>query len=124
MADLEDVARIALALPATTQSGSSFEVGGKGFAWSYREKVAEKQPRIERPDVLAVRVATLEDKDILLAANPETFFTTPHYNGYPAILVRLPVIETDELAELLTEAWRTRAPRNMLAEFDARRKDG
>jgi hypothetical protein len=120
MADLEDVARIANALPATTQSGSSWAVEGKGFAWSYREKVAEKQPRVERPDVLAVRVANRDEKEVLLAAEPEKFFTTPHYNGFPAVLVRLPAVDGDELADLLTGAWRSCAPRKMRAEFDAK----
>lgn len=122
MADLEDVSRIALALPSTTQTGSSWAVGDKGFAWTYMERVVEKQPRVERTDVLAVRVANQEEKEMLLASDPEKFFTTPHYNGYPAILVRLPNIDNDELAELLTDAWRSRAPRRMLAEFDAKAK--
>jgi hypothetical protein len=84
--------------------GTGFYVKDKSFAWTYQEKVAGMRGRVERPDVLAVRVASLEEKETLLAADREKFFTDEHYNGYPAVLVRLAVIETDELAELLGEA--------------------
>jgi hypothetical protein len=60
--------------------------------------------------VLAVRVASLAEKEEPLAADPEKFFTEPHYNGFPAVLVRLPAIDAGELAELITDAWRCRAP--------------
>jgi hypothetical protein len=67
--------------------------------------------------VLAVRVASLAEKEELLAADPEKFFTEPHYNGFPAVLVRLPAIDADELAELITDAWRCQAPRALAAEL-------
>jgi len=119
MADVDDVRRIALSFPATTQSGSGFGVNEKGFAWFYQEKVEGQRGRVERRDVLAVRVPNLWEKDALIASDAEKFFTTAHYNGYPAILVRLPAIGTDELTELLTEAWRSRAPRPLVRAFDA-----
>ena len=119
MADADDVRRIALLLPATIQNGSAFEVGKKGFAWFYQEKVEGVRGRVERRDVLAVRVANLEEKEALLAADPEKFFTTAHYNNYPAILVRLPAVGSEELIELLSDAWRTRAPRKLVAPIDA-----
>lgn len=122
MTDLEDVSRIALALPETSQNGSSWSVGEKGFAWSYRERVAPKQPKVERPDILAVRVANLEEKDLRIASEPEKFFTEPHYNGFPAVLARLPMLDPDELTELLTEAWRVCAPRKLVKAFDAKEK--
>ena len=62
------------------------------------------------PEVLAVRVADAGEKEELLAAEPDVFFTEPHYNGFPAVLVRLAAIEVDELAELLTDAWGARPP--------------
>ena len=68
------------------------------------------------PEVLAVRVADLAEKEELLAADPDKFFTEPHYNGFPAVLVRLPAIDAGELAELITDAWRCQAPR-ALAEL-------
>jgi Uncharacterized protein conserved in bacteria len=83
MADAEDVQRIALSLPETTEGDSSFEVGEKGFAWFYREKVEGEKGRVVRPDVLAVRVSGADEKEALLAADPAKFFTTPHYNGPP-----------------------------------------
>jgi len=119
----EDVRRIALSLPKAVQdpTGFSFSVQGKGFAWSYMERVAPKKLRIRRSDVLAVWVADEGDKQVLLAANPDTFFTTAHYDGYPAVLIRLVLITGDELEELLIEAWRSRAPRALVAAFDAQR---
>ena len=67
-----------------------------------------------------MRVSGEEEKAVLIAADPEKFFTEPHYNGYPAVLVRLDAIDEDELAELLTDAWRCAAPRKLLAELDAK----
>ena len=69
------------------------------------------------PEVLAVRVASLAAKEELLAADPGKFFTEPHYNGFPAVLVRLPAIDVGELAELITDAWRCQAPRTLAAEL-------
>ncbi len=119
MADEEDVRRIALSLPETTQEGLSFDVRGKSFAWTYLERVEPKRPRVPRPDVLAIRVSGEGEKRTLLESDPATYFTTDHYNGYPAVLVRLPQIGVDELTELLTDAWRTRAPRALVKQFDA-----
>ena len=119
MADENDVCRIATALPSAIQEGSGFGVHGKGFAWFYQEKIEGRKGRVERRDVLAVWVGR-EEKEILLATEPEKFFDTDHYRGYPAVLVRLPAIETDELTELLTDAWRLKAPRKLVEEFDAR----
>ena len=64
-----------------------------------------------------MRVASLAEKEELLAADPEKFFTEPHYNGFPAVLVRLPAIDAGELAELITDAWRCQAPRALAAEL-------
>ena len=64
-----------------------------------------------------MRVASLAEKEELLAADPEKFFTEPHYNGFPAVLVRLPAIDAGELGELITDAWRSQAPRALAAEF-------
>lgn len=117
MADEHDARRIGLSLPGTGENG--FDVGGKGYAWVYQQKVAGVRGRVERRDVLAVRVATLDEKDALLAADPDKFFTDAHYAGFPAVLVRLAAIDSSELTELLTDAWRTRAPKKLLREFDA-----
>lgn len=123
MADEDDVRRIALSLPEVTEDEDmlGFAVRGKGFAWSWKERVAPKKPRVERRDVLAVRVADAGAKEALLAADPDTFFTEAHYNGFPAVLVRLAALDRDELAELLDEAWRCRAPKALVSARDAGR---
>jgi hypothetical protein len=64
----------------------------KGFGWVWMERVAPKKPRVPQPSVIALRVASLDDKDFLLALDPARFFTEPHYNGFPAVLVRLPAV--------------------------------
>lgn len=130
MADQSDVRRIALALPETSEAEGRFAFSvrnrnkQKGFVWVWNERVTPKRPRVPRPDVVAVRVADLDMKDLLLAADEETFFTEPHYNGFPAVLVRLPAIGVDELQALLTEAWRCQAPRALVDAFDQRHHAG
>jgi hypothetical protein len=118
----DDVRRIALSLPHASQEGSKISYlvdGGKAFAWTWKKRIHEKRARVEQLDVFAVRVSGEEEKAVLIAADPEKFFTEPHYNGYPAVLVRLEAIDEDELTELLTDAWRLSAPRRLLAELDA-----
>jgi hypothetical protein len=125
MANQDDVRRIALSLPGTTEGdkGFAFVVDHKGklkgFAWVWVERIHPKKPRVPRPDVLAVRVADQADKAALLAADPAKFFTEPHYNGFPAVLVRLPEISIPELRQVLTEGWRCMAPKALVAAYDA-----
>jgi hypothetical protein len=119
VADFDDARRIVVSLPTATQHGAQFRVNGKLFAWSYQERVPGHRSRVPRPDILAVRVADEGEKRALIAEDPGKFFTTDHYNGYPAVLVRLPVIDSQELTELLTDAWRTRAPRRLVTDFEA-----
>jgi hypothetical protein len=122
MATLDDVRRITLSLPGTTaEDGFAVLNKGKykGFAWLWNERIDPKKPRVPNPEVLAVRTANLDEKEYLLAADPDIFFTEPHYNGFPAVLVRLANIEADELEELLIDAWRTRAPASLVREYDA-----
>ena len=71
------------------------------------------------PDALVVRVIDLADREALLRSDPRTFFSTPHYDGYPYVLVRLEAVGTEVLAELLEDAWRIRAPKRLVAEYDA-----
>jgi hypothetical protein len=117
MADSALAKALALALPETTDDSEGerlvFCVAGKGFAWSYFQRVEPKKPRRLRPDVLAVRCA-VERKEMLIEAAPETFFDDDHYRGFPAVLVRLAVIAEAELAALLAEAWRLKAPKRLL----------
>jgi hypothetical protein len=74
--------------------------------------------RLKEEGVIVVLV-DLDEKETLLRAEPEVFFTTPHYDGYPAMLVRLDAIPDDELAEILTESWRRVAPKRLVKELDA-----
>ncbi len=101
------VRALALALPdaedACEPASLAFTVAGKGFAWSWKERVEPKKPRVPRLDVLAVR-CPLDRKEMLLEAAPDRFFTEPHYNGYPAILVRLDAVDDEELAGMLKAA--------------------
>jgi len=124
MATQDDVRRIAQSLPQTSEDADHFGFGvlsnGKqrGLAWAWNERIEPKKPRVPNPEVLAIRVANLAAKEELIAADPDKFFTEPHYNGFPAVLVRLPAIDTGELAELITDAWRCLAPRNLVADLD------
>jgi hypothetical protein len=121
VAEQADVTRIALALPGVTcDDGLHFSVGGKGFAWPWMERVDPKKPRVARPDILAVRVANEGEKLALIKSDPEKFFTEAHYNGFPAVLVRIAAVGVDEIAELIADAWRTKAPKALVKEYDAR----
>jgi hypothetical protein len=119
VADQSDVRRIALALPQVREAEGRFaftvENKGKqkGFAWVWLERLDPKKARVPNPKVLAVRVRDQAEKTVLLAADPEIFFTEPHYNGFPAVLVRLPKVTQPQLHKLLEEAWRCQAPRSL-----------
>ena len=125
MADQGDVRRVALSLPGVVEGEDRFGFSVlnkgkyKGFAWSWAERVDPKKARVINDEVLAIRVAGEADKQSLISAEPEKFFTEPHYNGFPAVLVRLAVIPADELEELLIDAWRIQAPRDAVKAFDA-----
>jgi hypothetical protein len=124
MATWDDVRRIALALPETTE-GVSWEhahwrVKDKGFVWerplrrSDLEALGDAAP--EGP-ILGARVEHLVAKEALLANDPDVFFTTPHFDGYPAVLVRLDEISLDDLEEVIVEAWLCRAPKRLAQAY-------
>jgi hypothetical protein len=125
MSTRADVRRIALALPEATEAedGFGFSVLNgqkrKSFAWAWRERIEPGKPRVENKSVIAVRVPR-QDKEILISSDPEKFFTEPHYNGFPAVLVRLEAVGTKELRELLTDAWRCVAPRKLVEDLESR----
>jgi hypothetical protein len=122
MATRSDVRRIALSLPETREGEGHFAFSvrngkkDKGFAWVWMERIDPRKPRVANPDVLAVRVANFDAKEILLMADPRKFFNEPHYEGFPAVLVRLKEIGRAELRELLTQAWAAQAPKSLLAK--------
>jgi len=124
VADQDDVRRIALSLPQTVEAEDRFAFSvvhngkQKGILWVWQERVEPKKPRVPRPDVVAIRVANGAEKEALLASSPEKYFTEPHYNGFPAVLVRLAAVDPEELAELITDAWLCQAPRALVRTFD------
>jgi len=130
MATQEDIRRAALALPQTVEADDRFAFSvlnkgkAKGFAWVWMERVDPKKARIPNPEVIAIRVADDAEKQALLAEDGDKFFTEPHYNGYPAILVRVAAIEPDEIEELVIDAWRCMAPKALVAAYDEEARMG
>jgi hypothetical protein len=122
MADQDDVRRIALSLPGAREGRDRFAFSvenkgkQKGFAWVWVERVDPKKARVPRADVLAVRVRDQAEKAALLAGDPERFFTEPHYNGFPAVLVRLPLVTHAQLRKLIADAWRCQAPPQLVKD--------
>jgi hypothetical protein len=124
MATWDDVRRIALALPETTEgadtNGYKWEVRRTYFAWERPlrkrdlDELGEAAP--EGP-ILGVRVADLTDKRGLIGSNPEVFFTVEHFANYPAVLVLLDKVELDQLDEVITDSWLCRAPKRLAAQF-------
>jgi hypothetical protein len=120
MADDADVRRLALALPHVEEidcAGFDFRVGGRGFVWSYPEYLPG-QPRRIRTDVAVLYVGDEGEKQALLLGEPDIFFTAPEYRDWPLVLVRLAEVSPGRLAELVTDAWRMRAPAALAAQFD------
>ncbi|MGY1733351.1 MmcQ/YjbR family DNA-binding protein [Geodermatophilus sp. SYSU D01045] len=128
MATWADVRRLALALPGTTEGTSygrpSWEVGGRAFVWERplrRADVEHLGDAAPEGPVLGAAVADEGVKHALVADDPAVYLTTPHFDGYAAVLVRLDAIDVAELGELVTEAWLARAPARLAREFPAGR---
>lgn len=129
MATWDDVRRFAMAMPETVERRHFDDV-----AWRVRDKLFVWERPLHRPDlealgdaaptgpIVAARVPGLDAKEALLAEDPGVYFTTPHFNGYPAILVRLPEIGVAELEELITEAWLCRAPKRLATAWETERQ--
>ncbi len=112
MADEHDVRRLALALPRTAEAdsdGFDFQVDGKGFIWSYPERLPG-QRRVLRTDIAVLYVGDEAEKQALLLGEPDLFFTTPGYDGWPLVMLRLAEVDAARLEELITDAWRMRSP--------------
>ncbi|HLW92019.1 MAG TPA: MmcQ/YjbR family DNA-binding protein [Roseiarcus sp.] len=125
MVNIQTVRRIAASLPETEDLSTTlalrFEVRGKGYAWSWHERVEPKRPRRPRLDVLAVRCPP-EEKEAILFSDPKKFFTEDHYRGFPAVLARLDNISAKEMRALLTAAWRCQAPRALVKATMAKQR--
>jgi hypothetical protein len=121
MASWTDVARLMKALPGVALSGPrEWRIKDKLVAWERPLRPADRAALgADAPTgpILAV-YAPLEIKEVLLAARPEVYFTTPHFDGWPAILIRLPAIGVKELRERLRRAWLERAPKKLVAEVE------
>jgi hypothetical protein len=128
MATQADVRRTALSFPGAKEAHGhfAFEVLNKGklkgFVWVWMERLVPKKPRVPNPGVIAVRVASLTDKDLILAAEPTKYFTEPHYAGFPAVLVRLDAVTVADLKPLIADAWRCMAPRDLVEAPKTKRK--
>lgn len=130
VATWEDVRRLVAALPETDEHASyggapAWRVRGKNFVWERLMSAADRgAPGAEALDgdepVLGAQVADEGVKDALVGDEPEVFFTIPHFDGHPVVLVRLGRARLDVLAEIVQDAWRTRAPRRLLVDDDAR----
>jgi len=121
MADSDDIRRIALVLPHVAEiesNGFDFRVADKGFVWSYPERRPGK-PRVIRTDVAVLFVGDEAEKQALLLGEPEVFFTTPGYDGWPLVMLWLARVDVARLEELVTDAWRMRAPDVILDDYDA-----
>jgi hypothetical protein len=118
MANADDVRRLALALPHVEEidsDGFDFRVAGRGFIWSYPER-RPGQPRRIRTDIAVLYVGDEAEKQALLLGEPGIFLGAPEYGDWPLILLRLAAVDTERLAELVTDAWRMRAPETLTAE--------
>ncbi|GAA0470753.1 hypothetical protein Ade02nite_33960 [Paractinoplanes deccanensis] len=119
MATADDVRSLALSLPHVVEidsDGFDFRVANRGFVWSYPERIPGK-PRVIRTDVAVLYVGDEAEKQALLLGEPDLFFTVPGYDGLPLVMLRLPRVDVARLTELVTDAWRMRAPEEIEAEL-------
>src|SRR5919109_3884553 len=126
MATWRDVSRLALALPEAEEGATS---GGRNRAWTGRKKLFVWERPLRKSDlaalgdaapdgpVLGAKVEHLIAKEALLAEEPDVVFTTPHFDGYPAVLIRLREVELDLLREVVTEAWLACAPKRLMRAY-------
>ena len=127
MATMADLDELALALPGATKELSddgrpSYLVNGKRFCLqrSRRPDAVDPETGERLDDVLMFRVADLDVKELLLADARGVYFTTPHFDGYPAVLVRIPDLarlDREELHDLVAEAWLTRAQKRVAKQW-------
>ena len=120
MADADDVCRLALALPQVVEiesDGFDFRVANKGFIWSYPER-RPGHPRRIRTDIAVLFVGDEAEKQALLLGEPDVFFTTPGYDSFPLVMLRLAEVRVERLRELVTDAWRMRAPDDLITDVE------
>jgi len=111
VASADDVRAIASSLSGVVEvdsDGFDFRVAGRGFVWSYPERQAGR-PRVIRTDIAVLFVGDEAEKQALLKGEPDKFFTTPGYDGWPLVMLRLEKVRRKRLEELITDAWRMRS---------------
>jgi hypothetical protein len=116
----DHVRQLALALPGVVEidsDGFDFRVAGQGFVWSYPEP-RPGAPRVIRTDIAVLYVGDEAEKQALLLGEPDVFFTTPAYDGLPLVMLRLARVDAARLRELVTDAWRMRAPDQLVRDLD------
>jgi hypothetical protein len=127
VATWDDVRRIALALPDTDErSSGDWRVHGKGFVWERplrKGDLAALGAKAPKGPILGIRVEHEGIKEALLASDPGVYFTTPHFNGYPALLVRLEEISVEDLEDVIVDAWLVQAPKRTLKAYLATHGD-
>jgi hypothetical protein len=126
VATWDDVRRIALSLPETAEDASQgrprWRVKDKLFVWDRplrRADLTALGDSAPKGPILGVRVEHLGIKDAVLASDPDVYFTTPHFNGYPAVL-QLDRIDVKDLEELVIDAWLAQAPKRLVKDYLAR----
>jgi hypothetical protein len=119
VASADELRRLMARLPEAVEGPVAlrFTVRGKPLAWAWQERKGGRG-RVPNPDVLAIRVSGEARKQDLLALDAGIFFTEAHYDGYPAILVRLASIDVELLDELLRDAWRIQAPKTLVRSWE------
>jgi hypothetical protein len=124
MATWDDVRRLALGMPEATEvvsrGLSQWRVKDKLFVWERplrRSDLAALGDAAPDGPILGARVEHLMAKEAMIADDPDVFFTTPHFDGYPAVLVRLERIALDDLDEVVVEAWLARAPKRLVKAY-------
>ena len=128
MATIEDVSELALRLPQATEGerhgNRAWFVAGKAFAWErpFSKADLRRFGAQTPPDgpILAVSVGDLHEKEAILAANPDSFFTIPHFDGYAAVLIQLRTVSPAALRSALTDGWLACAPRDLAEQYAER----
>lgn len=133
MATWDDVRRIALALPETSEGTRwrkpTWFVGDKGFIWERPlskndvKQLTELGQHVPGGELLGLRIESVGVRDAIIADDPAIFFTIPHFDGYPAVLLRLDEVDADELAEIIEEAWLVCAPKALADAYLADHAD-
>ncbi len=129
MATLDDVRAIAMGFPGAVErvdghrGGASWRMPSGAFVWQRGpsgrdlEQLAELGREWPAGDVIGVRTDGLQVKDALVETYPDAFFTIPHFDGYPAVLVRLDAIDVDQLREVITDAWLLKVTKRAAKEW-------